>query len=111
MRSEVSALRSRLKLNSKNSHKPPSSDGLQKRPGLPRPEVKKSGGQVGHKGRTLKMVETPDRVLVHDAFSGISFTQFRFYGLCKIENKRKGYGLCRKTNAGYGHPAIACGDL
>ena len=33
LESEVSALRSRLNLNSKNSHKPPSSDGLQKRPG------------------------------------------------------------------------------
>ena len=36
LRAEVSELRSRLKLNSKNSHKPPSSDGLSKKPGLRR---------------------------------------------------------------------------
>jgi transposase len=60
-------LRSRLNLNSKNSHKPPSSDGLTKKPGLPKDKNKKSGGQLGHKGKTLKMVEVPDFVVVHHA--------------------------------------------
>lgn len=65
LRAEVAALRSRLNLNSKNSHKPPSSDGLSKKPGLPKGPPKKSGGQFGHKGKTLKMVDKPDAVLVH----------------------------------------------
>lgn len=65
LRAEVADLRSRLNLNSKNSHKPPSSDGLSKKPGLPKEPPKKSGGQFGHKGKTLKMVDTPDVVLVH----------------------------------------------
>ena len=65
LRAEVIELRSRLNLNSKNSHKPPSSDGLSKKPGLPKGPPKKSGGQFGHKGKTLKMVGTPDAVVVH----------------------------------------------
>jgi transposase len=65
LRAEVAELRSRLKENSKNSHKPPSSDGLSKKPGLPKGPPKKSGGQFGHKGKTLKMVDTPDAVVLH----------------------------------------------
>lgn len=65
LRAEVSELRSRLNLNSKNSHKPPSSDGLSKKPGLPKESPKKSGGQFGHKGKTLKMVDTLDAIVVH----------------------------------------------
>jgi transposase len=67
LRAEVADLRSRLNLNSKNSHKPPSSDGLSKKPGLPKGPAKKSGGQFGHKGNTLKMVDRPDAVVVHHA--------------------------------------------
>jgi transposase len=67
LRAENTDLRSQLNLNSKNSHKPPSSDGLSKKPGLPKGPAKKSGGQFGHKGKTLKMVETPDDTIVHHA--------------------------------------------
>jgi hypothetical protein len=52
LRAENAELRSRLYLNSKNSHKPPSSDGLSKKLGLPKGPSKKSGGQLGHKGKT-----------------------------------------------------------
>lgn len=67
LRGEVADLRSRLNLNSRNSHKPPSSDGLSKKPGLPKGPPQKSGGQFGHQGKTLKMVECPDKVIVHHA--------------------------------------------
>jgi transposase len=65
LRVEVADLRTKLNQNSKNSHKPPSSDGLSKKPGLPKESPKKSGGQFGHKGKTLKMVDTPDAIVVH----------------------------------------------
>jgi transposase len=65
LKTENADLRSQLQQNSGNSHKPPSSDGLKKKPALPSHSGKKSGGQVGHKGTTLEMVSAPDSVIVH----------------------------------------------
>ena len=65
---EVQRLSDQLAKDSGNSSKPPSSDGLNKkrrtrslREGGKRP----MGGQPGHKGGTLEMVETPDHVQIH----------------------------------------------
>jgi transposase len=64
---ENESLRAQLKQNSQNSHKPPSSDGLQKKPALPKPKGNKTGGQFGHTGKTLKMVSEPNHVVIHHA--------------------------------------------
>jgi transposase len=53
------ALKARLGMNSTNSHKPPTSDGLSKPPTMPRGKGGKVGGQKGHKGHHLKMVQDP----------------------------------------------------
>lgn len=45
---------------SKNSHNPPSSDKWRKNQSLREKSDKPVGGQLGHKGKTLKMSETPD---------------------------------------------------
>lgn len=66
LESENAELRRRLGLNSENSHKPPSSDGLKKKPALPRGKNKKNGGQEGHAGKTLKQVENPDSIVIHN---------------------------------------------
>ena len=67
----VAELQRRLGLDSSNSSKPPSSDGLKKKPRVPGSlrgsSGKPSGGQVGHKGDTLKQVESPDRIERHTA--------------------------------------------
>lgn len=60
---ENQELKARLNKNSTNSHKPPSSDGYMKRPALPQNKSGKKGGQKGHKGSTLKQIQTPDHLV------------------------------------------------
>jgi len=68
LRAENAALRARLATNSRNSSQPPSADG----PGVkPHPKSqrvtsgRKPGGQPGHVGHSLRLVEDPDAVVVH----------------------------------------------
>ena len=64
---KVAELEGRLALNSRNSSKPPTSDGLNK----PKPKSlrkagqKPTGGQKGHTGHTLKKVAQPDHIKPH----------------------------------------------
>jgi transposase len=68
LRVEVAELKARLAANSRNSSRPPSSDGLAKPPApksLRRSSGRKPGGQRGHKGRHLQRVERPDEIVRH----------------------------------------------
>ena len=65
---QINELQARLKLNSQNSSKPPSSDGLMK----PKPKSQRKsgerpvGGPKGHKGGTLLRVSVPDLTVLHE---------------------------------------------
>jgi transposase len=55
-----------IKKDSHTSSKPPSSDGYAKRVNKQRKRSERNpGGQRGHEGNTLRMVENPDKVVVH----------------------------------------------
>jgi transposase len=70
LESRMSELEVRLKQSSRNSSKPPSSDGLAKPPPKPRSRRRSSGrkpgGQPGSEGHHLAQVAEPDRVVAYE---------------------------------------------
>jgi transposase len=68
LKARIAELERQLGLNSSNSGKPPSSDGLKKPSrvkSLRERSGKKPGGRQGHKGETLRQVTDPDEVVDH----------------------------------------------
>src|SRR5487761_1826533 len=68
LKARIIELERRLGLNSSNSGKPPSSDGLKKPArvkSLREPSGKPSGGQKGHQGETLRQVAEPNKIVDH----------------------------------------------
>src|SRR5215470_9372296 len=62
----IKDLEERLAKDSRTSNKPPSSDGWGRLPRRSRrPSGKRPGGQAGHPGHTLVMVEQPEEVVRH----------------------------------------------
>jgi transposase len=62
----LDAVKAKLGMNSDNSSKPPSSDGLAKQTSsLRKSSDKKAGGQKGRKGTTLRQTEQPDEAVNH----------------------------------------------
>jgi transposase len=71
LKKRVKHLEDQLNQNSRNSSKPPSSDGFNR----PNPQSlrgksdKKSGGQPGHKGHRLEMKDDPDHTMTYSVTS------------------------------------------
>lgn len=69
LRAEVAELKRQLRQNSHNSSKPPSTDSPFAKPApksLRRKSGRKPGGQPGHPGSTLALVDDPDETLRHE---------------------------------------------
>ncbi len=69
LRERIAELERRMGLNSENSSKPPSSDGLKKKThrtkSLRGKSSRKTGGQKGDRGYTLEQVAEPDKLVKH----------------------------------------------
>lgn len=78
----IQELKEQLNKNSKNSSKPPSSEGYKKPApkSLRKPSGKKVGGQDGHQGTHLAVITAPDEIVTHmpSACKGC-----RHYQMCK----------------------------
>ena len=63
----IQELKEQLNKNSKNSSKPPSSDGFKKPApkSLRKPSGKKAGGQNGHQGTHLAVITASDKIVKH----------------------------------------------
>jgi transposase len=67
LKERVRTLEQQVNKNSRNSSKPPSSDGFNKpKPKSLRQKGKNAvGGQQGHSGHTLKFTAEPDHIVIH----------------------------------------------
>lgn len=90
LKTENAELKARLNSNSKNSSKPPSSDGYTKKPAFPKKKGGKQGGQNGHMGSTLKQVCAPDKII--ECPPGKCMCGHYFSGL-KLAEKRQVFEL------------------
>ena len=89
----IQNLSDKINKNSDNSHQPPSSDGLNKKPrqtkSLRGKSDKKNGGQPGHKGHTLTQSNNVDKVEMHPVnHCDICQNSLQSVGIEKIEKRQ-----------------------
>ena len=88
----VKELTEQLGMNSRNSSKPPSSDGYKKPApkSLRKPSDKRTGGQPGHPGSNLGMAVEPDEIVSHAPTSchGCPNRDICFCNACVGETRR-----------------------
>lgn len=64
---EMAKLKNQLGKNSTNSHRASSTDYFFRKTVALEPSDKVKGGQKGHIGNTLRMVENPDEIIIHES--------------------------------------------
>lgn len=65
LKERIKTLEDRLNKNSRNSSKPPSTDNFVRPKSQRQKSGKPVGGQKGHPGHTLKMVDNPEHTVIH----------------------------------------------
>ena len=97
MAQENAELRARLNQNSNNSSIPPSCERFDKPKSLRGKTGRKQGGQPGHKGKTLRLSETPDIITLHkpcacnhcgSSLSGADVTKYNSRQVVDVEVRR-----------------------
>lgn len=88
---DVAELKAQLNQNSKNSSKPPSSDGFKKpKPkSLRKPSNKSVGGQTGHEGSGLKIQSEPNETVVHEPNECAKCPNNKACNACKVINETR----------------------
>jgi len=66
LKNRVKKLEEQVNKNSRNSSKPPSTDGYKKPKKHIKNRLKDTGDQKGHKGHTLEQVDKPDEIVKHN---------------------------------------------
>jgi len=120
LKKRIKALEDRLSQNSSNSSRPPSSDWPTKKRSLRKKTGRSPGGQKGHKGHNLKMVEIPDTIIVHDVsacsgcgrsledISSAGYKKRQVFDLPPIEVEITEHRAQEKRCPHCGHLNIAC---
>ena len=89
---QMAKLRNQLGKNSTNSHKPSSTDYFFRKTVAVEVSDKTKGGQKGHIGNTLRMVENPDQIIIHESTQCTCGEDL--VGIAKtIEQKRQQFDL------------------
>lgn len=90
MQDRIKQLEGQLAKNSKNSSKPPSSDGLRK----PAPKSLRkggqnpNGGQKGHSGNTLRQSEKVDETMIHQTQTHCAVCHLEMHDHCIAETRQ-----------------------
>ena len=102
-------LKEQLGKNSKNSSKPPSSDGFKKpKPkSLRKPSGKAPGAQKGHKGNGLKLLEAPDKIVQYFPNECQSCPYKLACHSCEVSDTRYDIDIIVKTKV-TAHQKMAC---
>jgi transposase len=111
LKSENADLKSQLGLNSTNSHKPPTSDGLAKPSPVPRGKGGKVGGQKGHRGHHLKMVSDAcciDSVVPHFPNTCGFCGQAIAADACQLSDRRQVFDLPQPKLLVTEHQVFGC---
>ena len=98
MEARIKELEDQIAKNSKNSSKPPSSDGYKKPSpkSLRKKTNRKVGGQKGHQGHNLKMTNHPDQTILHPV---------EFCSQCH-KNLKEQKAISKKTRQVYDIPPL-----